>query len=67
MSFQFFQHALHLLRLFALMRAGDIRDMQQQLGALHFFQRGAKRAHQRVRQIADESHRIGEQDFAPRR
>src|SRR5580658_7244965 len=36
--------------------------MQQHLGALDFFQSGAKAGYQGVRQVTDETYRVGEQN-----
>ena len=35
--------------------------MQQQVGLVDFFQRGFERLHEVVGQLADESHRVGQQ------
>ena len=42
------------------------RDVQDQRGLLHFFERGAKRGHQALGEIANESDRVGKQHAAIR-
>ena len=41
--------------------------MQNQVGGLHLLQGGAKSGHQLGRQIADETDRVGKDDFTPAR
>ena len=60
------QHAVHFALVLLAHRARRILHMDQHLRLLHLFERGAKRGDQRMRQIADKSHRIGEQNLAPR-
>ena len=55
----------NLLLLLVEQRAGGVADVQQHLGALHLFERGAEAGDERVRQVADEADGIGQQDLAP--
>ena len=43
---------------------GHIDHVQQQIGILRFFERRAKRGEQLARQVADEAHRVGDDDLA---
>src|SRR5579863_52555 len=52
---------------FLMMSAGNVADMHDQRGFLHFFEGGAKRGHQTFRQSANESHSVGKQYAAARR
>ena len=49
----------------AVGRAG-IDHVQQHIGLGRFFQRGLEGLHQPVRQVADEAHRVGQDDVGPR-
>ncbi len=52
------QHRLHLVDVVLARTCGDIDNMQQQVGADSFLQRGLERLDQLVRQMGDESHCI---------
>ena len=43
---------------------GGIDDVQHEIGVGRFFERGAKRRHQRVRQPIDEADRVAQQQLA---
>ena len=45
-------------------RRSGVADVQQHLGLRHLFERGAKAGDQRVRQVADEADRVGQQHLA---
>ena len=44
--------------------ARGVDDVEQQVGLAGLFERGLERGDQRVRQVADEADRVGEQDLA---
>ncbi len=57
-GFDFAQHRHHLAGVIFDVLAGGVHYVHEQGGIAHFFQRGAKRLHQRGGQMADEAHRI---------
>ena len=61
---QFAEHLFHLRLLLLAVGRGGVAHVQQHLGLLHFFKRGAKAGDQRVRQVADESDRVRQQNVA---
>src|SRR5258707_13162510 len=60
-SFEFLEDALNLRILLGGDRAAGVRYLEDERGALHFLQRGAKSRDQRVRQVTDKTYRVGEQ------
>ena len=58
------QYLVDFGNLLVARRAGAIDHMQQQVGISRRFQRGMKGIHQGMRQVADESHGIGNHDIA---
>ena len=56
----FRQHLVDVFNLPITLIIGAVHHVQQQIGMHGFFQRGAKRRHQRVRQIADKAHGVGQ-------
>ena len=61
---QFGDEALHHLGLELPLRVGHVDDVKQQIGILQLLQRGLEGLHQLVGELADEAHRVGEQDGA---
>ena len=62
--FQLAQNLLHLRLLLLAVGRGRVAHVQQHLGLRHLFQRGAEAGDQRVRQVADEAHRVRQQNLA---
>ena len=58
------QHALHLLYLRQKIRIGAVHHVQQQVRVSRFLQRRLKSINQPVRQIANETHRVGQRHRA---
>ncbi len=59
-----FQHATDGGHVPLAVRARRVDDVQREIGFCHFFQRGAERRDQRMRQSIDESDRIGHEQLA---
>ena len=63
-GFKLLEDAFDLRVLLGRNRAAGIRDLQNERGALYFFERGAERRHQRMRKMPYETHRVGEKNLA---
>ena len=63
----FLQHGVDRCNLFLGLRMAHVHDVQQQIGLHHFFERGLERLDQSVRQFADETDRVGQQNILVRR
>ena len=61
------EHRLHRGLLAEKVRIGGIHDLDQQVGTDDFLERGAERVDQVVRQLVDETDRIGHDDVPPAR
>ena len=61
LGFEFLQNEFHLGVLLGRQAAAGVGNVQYQGGPLDLLQRGAKCRDQGVRQVADETHRIGQQ------
>ena len=61
----FVQHLLHVGDLLEVGRVGAIHHVQQQIGFAGLLQGGGKGIDQRVRQVADEAHGVGQRQAAP--
>jgi hypothetical protein len=59
-----FKHRTHGMDLLVAVRAGGIDHVQQQIGLCRLLQRRLKCRHQGMRQIANETDRIGQYDRA---
>ena len=59
----FGQNAVHSGNLLHAIRTGGIHHMQQQIRVCGFFQRGMKGCDQRMGQVADEAHGIGQDNL----
>lgn len=60
----FLQYVFHVFNLLPAVPGGSIDDVQQHIGLHGFFQGGGKGGNQFVRQIADESDGIGQDNAA---
>jgi len=63
-TFELIENFFHLSFLFVAVGGGGVTDVEQHLGLCDFFKRSAEAGDQRVRQIADETDRIGKQNAA---
>ncbi|MNL75620.1 hypothetical protein D3C87_2014550 [compost metagenome] len=50
-----------------MVRIGDIAHMQDDIGINDFFERGAERGDEIVRQVGNETHGVADHDFAAMR
>src|SRR5205823_1621693 len=58
------ENALDGLRLLVMAGIAGVDDVEQEVGVLQLFQRGAERRHQILREIADEPDRVGDDHLA---
>ena len=58
----FFQHRVHRVNLFRRLRMAGVHDVQQQIRLHDFLQRGLERLDEAVRQLANETHRVRQQN-----
>ena len=61
----FFEHARHRGDVTLALGIRGVDDVQHEIGIGGFFERGAKRRDQRVRQAIDEADRVAQQQLAP--